>query len=32
MGVINKDSSKIYKYMNFDQIADFADEAATVTA
>ena len=32
MGVINQDRSKIYKYMNFDQIADFADEAATVTA
>ena len=32
MGVINKDGSKIYKYMNFDQIQDFSDEAAKVTA
>ena len=32
MGVINKDGSKIYKYMNFDQIKDFSDEADKVTA
>ncbi len=32
MGVINKDGSKIYKYMNFDQIQDFTDEAKKVTA
>jgi aconitate hydratase 2/2-methylisocitrate dehydratase len=32
MGVINKDGSKIYKYMNFDQISDFTDEANKVTA
>ena len=32
MGVINKDGSKIYKYMNFDQIQDFTDEANKVTA
>ncbi len=32
MGVINKDGSKIYKYMNSDQIKDFSDEADKVTA
>ena len=32
MGVINKDGSKIYKYMNFDQIKDFSDLADKVTA
>jgi len=32
MGVINKDGSKIYKYMNFDQIKDFSDQADKVTA
>ncbi|RQP25695.1 bifunctional aconitate hydratase 2/2-methylisocitrate dehydratase [Piscinibacter terrae] len=32
IGVINKDGDKIYKYMNFDQIKDFASVAATVTA
>ena len=32
MGVINQDGSKIYKYMNFDQIKDFTDEANKVTA
>jgi aconitate hydratase 2/2-methylisocitrate dehydratase len=32
MGVINKDGSKIYKYMNFDQIKDFTDEAGKVAA
>ena len=32
IGVINKDGDKIYKYMNFDQIKDFANVAATVTA
>ena len=31
MGVINKDGSKIYKYMNFDQIADFSDVADKVS-
>ena len=31
MGVINKDGSKIYKYMNFDQIKDFSDQADKVT-
>jgi len=32
IGVINKDGDKIYQYMNFDQIKDFASTAATVTA
>jgi len=27
MGVINADGSKIYKYLNFDQIAEYADTA-----
>jgi len=30
MGVINKDGSKIYKYLNFDQIEEYADTAKTV--
>lgn len=32
IGVINRDGDKIYKYMNFDQIKDFASVAAGVTA
>ncbi len=32
IGVINKDGDKIYKYLNFDQIQDFAGAAGTVTA
>ena len=32
MGVINADGSKIYRYMNFDKIEEFADKAKTVTA
>ena len=32
MGVINKDGSKIYKYMNFDQIKDFSDQADKVAS
>ena len=32
MGVINQDSSQIYKYLNFDQIAEYADTAKGVTA
>ncbi len=32
MEVINRDSSQIYKYMNFDQIAEYADAAKAVTA
>jgi aconitate hydratase 2/2-methylisocitrate dehydratase len=31
MGVINADGSKIYKYMNFDQIQEYKDVAAGVT-
>ena len=30
IGVINKNGDKIYKYMNFDQIAEFADVAKEV--
>ncbi|MBL8384328.1 MAG: bifunctional aconitate hydratase 2/2-methylisocitrate dehydratase [Burkholderiales bacterium] len=32
MGVINKDGTKIYRYMNFDQIEDFSAVAAKVDA
>ena len=32
MGVINADGSKIYKYMNFDQIAEYTETANGVTA
>ncbi len=32
MGVINKDGSKIYQYLNFDQISEYADTAKGVTA
>jgi aconitate hydratase 2/2-methylisocitrate dehydratase len=32
MGVLSANSEKIYKYMNFDQIADFKDVADTVAA
>ncbi len=32
MGVINADGSKIYKYMNFDQIEEYADAAKAVAA
>ena len=31
MGVINQDGSQIYKYLNFDQIAEYADTAKGVT-
>jgi aconitate hydratase 2/2-methylisocitrate dehydratase len=31
MGVINKDGSQIYKYMNFDRIAEYAETARGVT-
>ncbi|MDH4390292.1 MAG: bifunctional aconitate hydratase 2/2-methylisocitrate dehydratase [Aquabacterium sp.] len=31
MGVINKDGSQIYKYMNFDQISEYAETAKGVT-
>ena len=32
MGVINKDSSQIYQYLNFDQIEEYAETAKGVTA
>jgi aconitate hydratase 2/2-methylisocitrate dehydratase len=32
MGVINADGSKIYRYMNFDQIPEYAEAAKAVTA
>jgi len=32
MGVINKDGSKIYQYLNFDQIEEYAETAKGVTA
>jgi aconitate hydratase 2 / 2-methylisocitrate dehydratase len=32
MGVINKDSSKIYQYLNFDQLPEYAEVAKGVTA
>jgi len=32
IGVINKDSDKIYKYMNFDKIKEFSDVADSVKA
>ncbi len=31
MGVINKDGDKVYRYMNFDQIDEYADVAKEVT-
>ena len=32
VGVINKDSAQIYKYMNFDQMPEFVEQAGTVAA
>ena len=32
MGVVNKDGASIYKYLNFDQIEEYADTAKGVTA
>ena len=32
MGVLDAQGSEIYRYMNFDQIADYKDVADTVTA
>jgi aconitate hydratase 2/2-methylisocitrate dehydratase len=32
MGVINKDAGKVYRYMNFDQIQEYADAAKEVVA
>ena len=31
MGVINKDAASVYRYMNFDKIEEYADEASTVS-
>jgi aconitate hydratase 2/2-methylisocitrate dehydratase len=31
MGVINKEADKVYRYMNFDQIAEYAETAKGVT-
>jgi len=31
MGIINKDAAKVYRYMNFDQIEEYADAAKEVT-
>ena len=31
VGIINKDAANIYKYMNFDQIEEYADVAKDVT-
>ena len=32
MGIVNKDSASIYKYLNFDQIEEYANVAKGVTA
>jgi len=32
MGIINKDAASVYKYMNFDQIEEYAETAKTVAA
>ena len=32
MGIINKDTASVYKYLNFDQIEEYADTAKGVTA
>jgi aconitate hydratase 2/2-methylisocitrate dehydratase len=32
MAGLNKDSSKVYQYLNFDQIEEYADIAKGVTA
>ncbi|GAB3776107.1 hypothetical protein GCM10028796_53020 [Ramlibacter monticola] len=32
VGVINKEAGKVYRYMNFDQIAEYAEAAKEVTA
>jgi aconitate hydratase 2 / 2-methylisocitrate dehydratase len=31
MGVVNKDSAGIYRYMNFDQLDEYAETAKAVT-
>jgi aconitate hydratase 2/2-methylisocitrate dehydratase len=30
MGVINKDADKVYRYMNFDRIEEYAEAAKAV--
>jgi aconitate hydratase 2/2-methylisocitrate dehydratase len=30
MGVINKDAAEVYRYMNFDQIEEYAEAAKAV--
>jgi aconitate hydratase 2/2-methylisocitrate dehydratase len=32
MGVINADGAQVYRYMNFDQIEEYAETAKGVTA
>jgi aconitate hydratase 2/2-methylisocitrate dehydratase len=32
MGIINKDAASVYKYLNFDQIEEYAETAKTVTS
>jgi len=32
IGVLNKSSAEIYRYMNFDQMAEFTERADTVPA
>jgi aconitate hydratase 2/2-methylisocitrate dehydratase len=32
VGVLNKDSANIYKYLNFDQIEEYAETAKGVAA
>ncbi len=32
MGIINKDTASVYKYLNFDQIEEYAETAKTATA
>jgi aconitate hydratase 2/2-methylisocitrate dehydratase len=31
MGTINKDADKVYRYMNFDQIEEYADTAKSLS-
>ena len=32
MGIVNKDAASVYRYMNFDQIEEYAETAKGVTA
>lgn len=32
MGIVNKDGAAIYKYLNFDQIEEYAETAKTAAA